>query len=326
MTGSGVGATYDQTRNVLWLLDQAKVDVAPDKKGGGAIHVTSKTAGMARNEHYMKFQGEARLEGQGHVIAGDDVTALPDRRRRADDAHGAARPLAHHRQAGGERPAGHARERHRPRVRGGRAHAAVGAARRERSVQLPGEKGKAGRRIAGKAIDIALAPDGSTVTNLAANENVQVDLPADGETPARRIRSASLLATGARRARASRRRPSPATSSFAKSRAARGKLAAVDRTAKSARMDLKTKPGFGDIEQASFHTNVRFTDGTQDDGGRADGRLRDRRRIGSTSVPATGDTGRGPHVSDGRISVEARSISMTLGDAGDEGRHATSAA
>ena len=30
---------------------------SPDKQGNGAIHVTAKTAGMARNEHYMKFTG-----------------------------------------------------------------------------------------------------------------------------------------------------------------------------------------------------------------------------------------------------------------------------
>jgi hypothetical protein len=76
MTGSGVGATYDQNRRVLWLLDQAKVDVAPDKKGQGALHVTSKAAGMARAEHYMKFTGAARLDGEGHVTEADDATAF----------------------------------------------------------------------------------------------------------------------------------------------------------------------------------------------------------------------------------------------------------
>jgi hypothetical protein len=83
MTGTGVGATYDQARNVLWLLDQAKVDVAADKKGEGAIHVTSKTAGMARAEHYMKFSGNARLDGAGHVTEADDATAFltPDDER-----------------------------------------------------------------------------------------------------------------------------------------------------------------------------------------------------------------------------------------------------
>src|SRR4051812_3216215 len=31
MKGSGVGATYDRTREVLWLLDQARISVAADK-------------------------------------------------------------------------------------------------------------------------------------------------------------------------------------------------------------------------------------------------------------------------------------------------------
>ena len=37
MKGSGVGATYDRNREVLWLLDQAKITVAPDKSGQGAL-------------------------------------------------------------------------------------------------------------------------------------------------------------------------------------------------------------------------------------------------------------------------------------------------
>ncbi len=42
-----------------------------------------------------------------------------------------------------------------------------------------------------------MSPDGATVTNLTAQENVQVDLPVEGDSPARRIRSATLRATGA---------------------------------------------------------------------------------------------------------------------------------
>src|SRR5215204_4802956 len=76
MTGSRIGATYDQARNVLWLLEKAKVDVAPDKAGGGAVHVESNSAGMARAEHYMKFQGDARLDGQGQIASANDVTAF----------------------------------------------------------------------------------------------------------------------------------------------------------------------------------------------------------------------------------------------------------
>src|SRR6185369_4078072 len=175
---------------------------------------------------------------------------------------------------------------------------------------LPGEKGKPGRRIAASNIDVAMAPDGATVTNLAATESVQVDLPADGDTPARRIRSATLLATGAPGA-GIQAATFAGDVEFRESRAARGKVAALDRTAKSARMDVKTKPGFGDIEQANFHTNVHFTDGTTTtaDSPTAIYQIA-QDRLDLTSE--TGDTGTQPQVFDGRIRVEARTIQMIL--------------
>ena len=310
MTGTSAGATYDQARNVLWLLDRAKVDVGPDAKGAGEIHVTAKTAGMARTEHYMKFQGDARLDGQGHVIESDDVTAFlteDDERMTRMELRGKARITG---KPGGTGPQDmRANDIDLAYAEDGRT---LQSARliENASVQLPGEKGKSGRRIAGRNIDITLAPDGSTVTNLAANENVQVDLPAEGDTPARRIRSTSLLATGG--TEGIRAATFSGDVEFRESRAARAKVPALDRTAKSARMDLKTKPGFGDIEEANFHTNVRFTDGTKTS---AEAPMaiyaiaQDRLDLS----PGEGDTGRGPHVSDGRITVEARTISMTLG-------------
>ena len=311
MTGSGVGATYDQTRNVLWLLDQAKVDVTPDKAGSGAVRIDAKSAGMARADHYMKFLGGAHLVGEGRDIVADEATAYltqDDERMTRMELRGRSRIVGTPGAPGPREMQG--KDIDIAFAENGRtlqsAHLVENA-----SVQLPGEKGKAGRRIAGKVIDITLAPDGSTVTNLAANENVQVDLPADGETAARRIRSTSLLATGAAAAGIQAATFSGEVE-YHESRPARGKLAAIDRTAKSSRMDVKTRPGFGEIEQATFHTSVHFTDGTQTSA------------YSPTAVyqialdrldlsPETGDTGRGPQVSDGRISVEARTIQMTLG-------------
>ena len=61
-----------------------------------------------------------------------------------------------------------------------------------KTAQVDGELGRAapgtspappGRRIAGRTIDIAMGSDGATVTGLNAAEHVQVDLPADGDTP-----------------------------------------------------------------------------------------------------------------------------------------------
>jgi lipopolysaccharide export system protein LptA len=317
MSGSAVGATYDQARNVFWLLDRAKVDVAPDKTGGGEVHVTAKTAGMARNEHYLKFQGSARLEGQGSVITADDATAFlteDDERMTRMELRGNA-AIAGKPGTNGPQDM-RAKDIDLAYAGDGRTLQSVKMVENA-SMQLPGQQGKGGPRVAGKTIDVALAPDGSTVTNLAATEHVQVDLPAEGETPARRIRSASLLATGSPAAPGQTGGGIQAATfsgnvEYRESRAASGKTAATERTARSARLDVKTKPGFGDIEQADFHTNVHFTDGTKTT---ADAPTavyvigQDRLDLGLDA----GDTGRGPHVSDGRISVDARTISMLLG-------------
>ena len=311
MTGSGVGATYDQNRNVLWLLDQAKVDVAPEKNGSGAVHVVAKTAGMARTEHYMKFQGAARLEGEGHTASADEVTAYlteDDERMTRMELRGNSRiegkPGSKGPQdmRGKDIDLGYAED--------GRtlqsAHIVDNAV-----IQLPAERGKAQKRIAANGIDIALAPDGATVTNLAANQNVQVDLPADADAPTRRIRSATLLATGP---------PDKGIEAatfggdveYRETRAARGKVTAIERSARSVRMDVKTKPGFGDIEQATFHTNAKFTDGTKTSAEAPTAVYQIGQDRLDLSVEA-GDSGTGPHVSDGRVSIEATRIQITLG-------------
>jgi lipopolysaccharide export system protein LptA len=310
MSGRGIGATYDQSRRLLNIQEQAKVDVAPDEKGDGAIHVTAKAAGMARTDHYMKFTGEVRLDGEGHVTEADEATAFltpDDERVQRMELRGHSRITA---KPGGAGPQSmSARDIDMTYAADGRtlqtAHLVEDAV-----VQLPGETGKGAKRISGKGIDVALAPDGATVTNLTANDHVQVDLPPDGETPARQIRSTSLVATGP---------PTGGIQSaafgggveFRESRAARGKLAAIDRTARAERMDVRTKPGFGDLEQAAFHNKVHFTDGPQtaaDSPTAIYAIAQDRMDLS----PETGDTGLGPHVTDGRITVEARNIHMTL--------------
>ncbi len=228
MTGTGVGATYDQGRNVLWLLDQAKVDVAPDAKGNGVIHVTSKAAGMARGEHYMKFMGDARLDGEGHLTQADEATAYltqDDERVTRMELRGTSRMTG---KPGGTGPRDmRAKDIDLAYAENGRT---LQSARLVENavVQLPAEKGKPGRRIAGSAIEIAMAPDGATVTNLVATENVQVDLPPERDLPARRIRSASLLATGPA-GTGLQAATFSGNVEYRESRAARGKVTAIDR-------------------------------------------------------------------------------------------------
>lgn len=311
MSGSGVGGTYDRTRELLSILDQAVVDVAADPKGAGAAHVTSNSAMMARAEHYMKFTGTVKFDGEGRVTTADEATAYltaDNEKVQRMELRGNAVIVAKPGQSG---PQGmHARDMDMTYAADGRtlqsAHLVENAA-----IMLPGDPGKPGRRIAGRLMDIAMAPDGATVTNLTASDNVEVDLPADADLPARQIRSVSLAATGTA-ASGIQSATFGGGVEYRETRAGRGNVAAIDRTARSQRMDVKTKPGFGDIEQADFHTNVHFTNGT------------DTTADAPTAVyviaadrldlsPEAGDGGRGPHVSDGRVTVDARNIHMTLG-------------
>ncbi len=310
MRGSGTGATYDRNRDVLWILDAANVDVTADEKGGGAMHITSKAAGMARQDHYVKFIGGARFEGDGRVTVADEATAYTtadDERVTRMELRGNARITG----SGNGPQSMQGRDIDLAYAEDGRT---LQSARliENASVELPGEAGKAGRRVSGKTVDIALGPDGSTVTNLTSNENVEVMLPADGDLPSRRIRATSLVATGAPGS-GLENAAFTGNVEYRESRAARRGVEAIDRTARSLRLDVRTTPGFGDIERAEFHGNVHFTDGTKTtaDAPLAIYSIKDDRL--ELSPSASGEPGTGPHVSDGRLNVDARTIQMVLG-------------
>ncbi len=316
MKGSGIGATYDRNREVLWLLDQAKITVAPDKSGQGALDASSKSAGLARQENYVRLTGTAHINADGRLIDADEITIAltpatpqqPDQHVRSLELRGNSRIAGG---GGASAPqAMSARDIDLTYAEDGRTlqHANL---LENAVVQLPGDPKGAGRRIAGKTIVIDLAPDGATVTALTANENVQVDLPADGDLPAKRIHSASLVATGAPGA-GLENATFTGNVEYREIRTARANLPAVERIAHSQSLIVATKPGLGAVQQADFHGNVHFTDGPQvaADASRALYHVdRDQIELSSTQEPGPVS----PRVSDGRVTVEARAIQMTLG-------------
>ena len=307
LKGSGVGATYDRNRDVLWLLDKARVNVSPDEKGGGALEADAKAIGLARSEHYLRMIDGARIVGDGRTVRADEITV----HLTEDDQH-VRQMLA----------------RGNSRIDGGAGgpqtmtandidltYAEDGKAlefaklMQNAVVQLRGVGKSPGRRVAGAAIDIALAPDGTTVTNLTATEKVQLDLPVDGDIPARRIRADSLVAGGTP-AGGLQEATFNGNVDYLETRAARPKLPAVNRTARSLRLIVKTQPGLGALQQADFHGNVHFTDGanTKADSPFAVYRVANDR----IDLSPSEDPGQGPIVSDGRVEVQARTIEFTL--------------
>ena len=307
MKGSGVGATYDQNRNVLWLLKDARVSVAADAQGKGAAEGSAASAGFARDEHYVRLTGGGKMVSEERTLEADDITVQlsdDEKQIRTMQLRGNSRIT------GSGAGAQNMGARDIDLVYGEDGKAIQQATLTENaSVELPGAADAPGRRISGRTVAMALAPDGTTLTNLTAKEQVVVELPAAGDASGRRITAAALEATG------------PPTGGlqhatftggveFREARPAAAGKAAGERVARSQRLIIETKPGFGDIQRADFRGNMRFEDGTTT--GEAQ---RGIYRVTEEKLelsPSAGDPGPPPRVSDDRMSVDAGTLTIGL--------------
>jgi lipopolysaccharide export system protein LptA len=312
LSGSGVGATYDKNRDVLWLLDQATMKIAPDEKGSGGAEGSAKSAGLARADHYVRLTENAHVISEGRTIDTNELTiqlSQDDKVIQSMALRGNSRITGAAGASAGTGAEGmSARDIDLTYAPDGRT---LQAARLMESavVDLPGTAGTGARKVVAQTIDLGFAADGSTVTRLDAQQNVQVDLPATNDAPARRINSASLNAAGATGLQS-------ATFSggvtYREVRAARqGGPPAGERTGRSQRLIVETQPGLGNIQQADFRTNVHIVDGENVvEGPRVVYRIaQDTFDI----APSSEDKGPPPTVNDGRVLVHARTISFTVG-------------
>ena len=255
MTGHGVGMTWDKTRDIMSILDQAVIHVTADEHGEGAMDVTSTTAEFARRDKYMRFVTNVKIKRGGQNIESETVLAtLSDDEKRINTvelrdgaritmtnaAPGAMQAMAGHDMNLKYRADGDALE-----------HATIAG---DGMIQLAGETGEAGRQIVAKTLDIELAPDGTTPTALVGHEAVQLTFPAEAGTPARTIRSSTLEAKGEPGRGLTR-------ALFTGSVQYHEKGIGVDRVATSATLDLGLKPGMASIEDARFSRMVHFEEG-----------------------------------------------------------------
>ncbi len=257
MKGSGVGATYDRNRDVIWLLADARITVTPDAAGAGAIDGSASKAGLARADNFVKLEGTARLTTDTRTAEADVITAYLDEKGEKIQT---MELREHSRITSTGANAERMTARNIDLTYGADGRTLQTSKLMEGSVlEFPGADGAGSKRIAGTTIETTMSPDGATVTNLTAQENVQVDLPVEGDSPARRISSATLRATGAP-GQGIQNAVFEGGVDFAETRPA-GKTPALDRRARSTRLTVDTKPGFGAVERADFRGNVRFVDG-----------------------------------------------------------------
>jgi lipopolysaccharide export system protein LptA len=306
MKGSGVGASYDKGRDVTWINSAAKVNVAPDASGGGAIEASANKAGLARAENYMKLSENAHIVSDGRTADAADITILLDE---SGEKVQQLQLREQSRMTGNGSGAQSMMARNIDMIYATDGRTLQSSRLMENAVvELPSDQGGAAKRIAGSTIDITMSPDGATVTNLNAQEKVQVDLPAAGDTPAKQIKSATLRAAGAA-GQGLQNAVFEGGVDYFESKPAAGKSPAIERRARSQRLVVDTKPGFGEVERADFHGNVKFTDAEiSAEAPRALYAI-DKDQLELT--PSTGDPGTGPILTNSQFTVQARNIQVS---------------
>ncbi len=136
MKGTGTGATYDRNRDVIWILADAHLIVAPDRRRRRRRR-RNRAQGRPRPRRQLcKARRQRAPPGGEPQCRGRRDYRLPGRSRRKDPAAGAARAQPHRRHRC--QRANHGCAKHRPRVRARRTNAA--------GVEDDGERGHSASR------------------------------------------------------------------------------------------------------------------------------------------------------------------------------------
>ena len=301
MTGSGGNATYDQTRDILTITEQAKVNMS-DEKGQPTTDFNAGTAVLDRQQNTLTLDGQAHVLRNQQVIDADHVLT-----RLSDD----------------EQIVQYIELRNNARVTGGASIDSMSArdidmdysddGRALERVTLNGGAGVAmkgssgpGRQIVGEALDVRLAPDGAIVA-LIGREKVRLDLPASGDTPAGSISADTLEGTG----EAGRGLTTTEFRGKVEYKEA-GKRGAMDRVVRAE--SLTAMLADDAISDATFKGRVTFED--QGLSARA-AEISYQPKQNKIALRGT-DAGGPPHVSVDQITIDARTI-----DVGLEGRQIT---
>lgn len=303
MTGSGVGFVYSKNSDLLTILDQAVVNVAPDDRGAGAMEVSAKRADFNRLAKTIRFDGGVTVKRADETITADVGTAHlteDEQRLEAVELEGNATTTASKSAVGGLKGLS-GRAINLKYATDGQTleHAVVTG---DAVIRVTGERNQSDRQIAANTLDISLAPDGSTPTALVARENVQLTLPAERGAPGRTIRAPALDSQGEAGRGLTKAR-------FSGGVQFRERGGDVDRSAQSGTLDATMAPGFSEIEEARFTQAVRFDQGSMTASAASARYVFDK---GSLELSGSEPALTTPHVVNDRISVYATRIDVTL--------------
>ena len=308
MQAFGVGATYEGTRDILRLLEQAHVTVFGGA-GGKGLDITASSAILADRDQFMRFDGGVTMTSVGQVTKAN--AALAHFREEMSqiemiELYGDSRLTREGLEVGSLRDM-RADDMTLEYAEDGQSikrTTLVGSA----VIELAGSDGQRPRRIVGESMNIRLGPDGLSVTRLVARDAVQVDLPGEDAAPAQRIRAATLRGTGEPGVGLTAAHFEGAVEYY-ETHAATALVPAIERVTRARVLDVTLKPGFSAVEEARFAGDVTFEDGpvtAEAENARSDVVLGIIELLSDPTVDRT------PSVVDERGSVTATRIELAL--------------
>jgi lipopolysaccharide export system protein LptA len=305
MRGSGIGMTYDQHRDVMWLLKDARITVAPEKgKDPGkdpGLTLEAGTAGMARREHYFRFDKSFKARRERMTMESDSAMAYlseDEERLETIELRGHSRIVMLDAVEGGLQSMD-AADINLDYADDGETLEDASLSGKATIVMM-GAGGKPGRRIAGDVIRITLGPDGDA-TSVVAREKVQFVVPATADVPERIIHARAMEAEG---------EPGKGLTGARFSRDVEFRESRRDGPPRVARSRTLTVAlgADGAVDDAQFAGGTEFEDGAT----RARA-LDARYLIAKGQLLLTGEVRQQPpEVSDSRISVTATTITLTF--------------
>jgi lipopolysaccharide export system protein LptA len=312
MMAGGIGAEYDQRRDVLTLERAARVElVGADSR----MVIDADRATLAQTDGYMVFDGGVAITAAQEQMraerarvtfaeAGVDTDPGADSVLTALQLDGDARII------GSDQRAGRLREMSADDIglTYGEAGQTLEAAtlRGRASVDLYGDGGGPGSRITGRTMDLAFGADGDGVAGLSAFGDVTLSLPASTEGSTQRVTAESLtvsdIAAGTSMARFD------GGVEYRETRPAGADGSAVSRVTRAQRLEAGLGQALASFETTRFLGDVVFEDGAVS--GEAD---EARYAVGSGALEliTMGSEGRVPRLVDTRGSIQAKTITVT---------------
>lgn len=304
LSGSGVDFSYDETRDVLGLSDQTHVIIAPEKSGGSPTDITSGAAVLARTDRFLSFERAVHIVQGSQVI--DAQSALGDLSE--DSEHLTGLELS-----GGSRIETPNAKPGELKVMSGDVinltyyensdivKSAIITSGAE--LRIAPEKNASESVLHADNIEIAMAPDGTTLTSLNARDHVAFDLSSVKQQPAKRVTSAALVGSGE-----AGKGLTVASFTDGVEYQETGGTPPVKRIVTSRTLDTSLKGGLGQIQEATFIGSARLRDGATQAAGST---MRYNMETGQMSL--TGAAGEPvPRVVNEQIQIDATNIDMNI--------------